>query len=88
MKINYIKEEKNEIELELDNTTIAEILRAYLIQDEDVEFAAWRKEHPTKNPILKIKTSGKTAKKALNDAIEKIEKELDKIESDFKKAVK
>jgi len=88
MKINYIKEEKNEIELELDNITIAEILRAYLIQDEDVEFAAWRKEHPTKNPILKIKTSGKTAKKALNDAIEKIEKELDKIESDFKKAVK
>ena len=88
MQIKYLKDEKNEVEIELDNTTIAEILRAYLIQDDNVEFAAWRKEHPTKNPILKIKTEGKTASKALKDAVEKIEKELDKIQSEIKKAVK
>ena len=88
MKINYLKDEKNEIELELDNATIAEILRVYLSQDEGVEFAAWKREHPTKNPVLKIKTSGKTASKALNDAKEKLEKDLDKIQSEFKKVAK
>ena len=88
MKLNYIKDEKNEIELELDNATIAEILRVYLSQDESVEFVAWKREHPTKNPILKIKTSGKTASKALNDAKEKLEKDLDKIQSEFKKVAK
>jgi DNA-directed RNA polymerase subunit L len=88
MKITYLKEEKNEIELELDNTTIAEILRAYLVKDENVDFAAWKREHPTKNPILKLMTSGKTAKKALIDASERIEKDLDKIQADFKKSIK
>ena len=88
MKLNYIKDEKNEINLELDNATIAEILRVYLSQDESVEFVAWKREHPTKNPILKIKTSGKTASKALNDAKEKLEKDLDKIQSEFKKVAK
>jgi DNA-directed RNA polymerase subunit L len=88
MEIKYIKEEKNEIEVELDNTTIAEILRVYLTKDDSVEFAGWKKEHPTKNPILKIKTSGKTAKKALIDSAEKIGKDLDKIQSEFKKSSK
>ncbi|MEM3405399.1 MAG: RpoL/Rpb11 RNA polymerase subunit family protein [Candidatus Pacearchaeota archaeon] len=88
MKVNYLKEEKNEIELELDNTTIAEILRVYLAKDDNVDFVAWRKEHPTKNPILKIKTSNKSAKKALLDAKEKIEKDLDKVLDEFKKSIK
>jgi DNA-directed RNA polymerase subunit L len=66
--------------------TIAEILRVYLSQDSAVEFVAWRREHPFKNLVLKVKTSGKTVKKAIADASEKIEKELDKLVSEFKKA--
>jgi len=88
MQIKYIKDEKNDAEIELDNLTVAEILRVYLMQEEGVEMAAWRREHPTKNPVLKIKTEGKTASKALKDAVEKIEKDLDKVASEIKKAVK
>lgn len=88
MKINYIKEEKEEAEIELDNLTIAEILRVYLMEDENVLMAAWRREHPTKNPILKIQTKGKTVKKAIQDAVSKIEKELDSLLSEFKKEMK
>lgn len=86
MKINYLKEEKDDLEIELDNPTIAELLRVYLNKDDSVTLAAWKREHPTKNPVLKIKTNGKTAKKALNDAISQAEKELDKLEADFKKS--
>jgi DNA-directed RNA polymerase subunit L len=86
MQINYLKDEKNEAEIELDNLTIAEILRTYLSQDSAVEFVAWRREHPFKNIVLKVKTSGKTVKKAIADASEKIEKEADKLVSEFKKA--
>jgi len=85
MPVKCLKDEKNEAEIEFDNLTIAEILRAYLSQDDSVEFVAWRREHPYKNIILKVKTSGKTVKKALADASDKIEKELDKVVSEFKK---
>ena len=36
--------------------------------------------------IMKIKTEGKTAKKALSEAISKIQKDLDKYKEEFKKA--
>ena len=85
MEINILKESKDEIELELGSITIAEILRVYLNKDSAVDFAAWRRGHPTENPLLKVKTKGKTAKKAVNDAVSKITKELDKVSVDFKK---
>ncbi len=84
MEIKILKDEKYELQAEVDNLTIAEILKVYLNKDSAVTFAAWKKEHPTKNPILKVKTKGKTAKKAIKDAIAQIDKELDKIGKDFK----
>jgi len=86
MKIAYIQDEKNEAEIEIESITLAEIIRIYLAKDSSVSFVAWRREHSTKFPVLKIKTDGKSARKALEDAISKIEKDLDKLQSDFKKA--
>jgi len=74
MEINIIKEEKNQLELTIDNLTIAEIIRVYL-NKQGIEFAAWRREHPSKPAFLKIKSSGKTIKKAINDAVAEIKKE-------------
>jgi len=85
MEINILKSSKDEIEVEIENLTIAEILRVYLNKDSSVTFAAWKREHPTEKPILKVNTKGKTAKKAINDAVNSITKDLDKLESDFKK---
>ena len=84
--MNIIRESKDEIEVEIQSLTIAEILRVYLNKDSAVTFAAWKRVHPTSNPILLVKTKGKTVKKAINDAISTVEKELDKLDSDFKKA--
>ena len=83
MKI--LKNEKEEIELEFDDVTLPEILRVYLNNDSSVSFVAWKRDHPTKNPVLLVKTKGKTAKKAVNDAVEHITKDLDKASADFKK---
>ena len=85
MEIQVLKSSKEEIEAEIENLTIAEILRVYLNKDSSVTFAAWKREHPTKKPILLVKTKGKTAKKAIDDAVSAITKDLDKLESDFKK---
>jgi DNA-directed RNA polymerase subunit L len=85
MEINVLKEEKNEIEFELDNKTLIELLRAYLNEDSDVEFSAWRQDHYTKSPQMLVKTKGKTARKAIGDAVNAIEKELDSLLKDFEK---
>ena len=85
MNIKILKSDKNEIEVELDNLTIAEILRVYLHKDSSVEFAAWRREHPSKPVILRVETKGKSAKKAIEDAANVIMKEADKLVSDVKK---
>lgn len=88
MEIKILTDEKNELKLELDNLTIAEILRVYLHQDDSVSFAAWNREHPSKPAVLLVKTKDKTAKKAVKDAISRIEKETDKLVKEFKAVVK
>jgi len=86
MEIDVIKEEKNELEVQIDNQTIAELVRVYLNEDSDVKLGAWKKEHYSKPVILKIITHGKTAKKALHDAIDHARKDLKKYSEEFKKA--
>ena len=85
MEIKVLKNSKEEIELEIENLTIAEILRVYLNKDPSVSFVAWKRKHPTENPLLLVQTKGKTAKKAVDDAVSTITKELDKLTSDFSK---
>ena len=62
MEIRILKDEKDDFDVELENVTLAEVLKVYLNQDPSVEFAAWKRIHPTENPILSLKTKGKTAK--------------------------
>ena len=83
MEINILKEDKEDLEVQVDNLTLVEILRVYLNKDDKVVFAAWKREHPTKNPILAVKTKGKTAKKAIQDAVSAITKDLEKTEKEF-----
>jgi DNA-directed RNA polymerase subunit L len=84
MEIEISKQEKDEIEIQLDNLTVAEILRTY-VNKGGVEFAAWRREHPTKPILFRIQTSGGTVKKAVSDAISAVKKDMDKIVKGIKK---
>ena len=85
MEMNVLESSKEEIKVEFDDLTMAEILRVYLNQDSGVVFAVWKRKHPTEKPVLLVKTKGKTAKKAIDDAVKIITKELDKVDGDFKK---
>ncbi len=81
--MNILRSSKDEIEIQVENLTIAELLRVYFNKDPSVTFAAWKREHPSEKTILKVKVKGKTIKKAFNDAIAAITRDLDKIEKDF-----
>ncbi|MBS3094543.1 hypothetical protein J4474_02660 [Candidatus Pacearchaeota archaeon] len=85
MELKILKNSKDEIEVELGNLTLVEILRVYLNKDSAVTFTAWKRNHPTEKPILVVNTKGKTAKKAIDDAVKAITKDLDKVLDDFKK---
>ena len=85
METKILEASKERIEVEIENLTIAELLRTYLNQNSKVTFAAWKREHITKNPILLVKTKGEDCKKALKDAIKNIEKDLEKTLKEFSK---
>jgi len=82
MNIEVLKQEKDEMELGIDNVTVAEILRVYL-NEQGVEFAAWRRVHPNKPLIIRVKNPG--VKKIIGEAIGNIEKDLEKISAMVKK---
>lgn len=85
MEIKVLKDEKNEIEVSINSLTVVEVLREYLNKDSAVIFSAWRQEHPNKPAILRVETKGKSAKKAIQDAIDEIEKDTEKLVAEVKK---
>ena len=88
MEVKILIEEKEKISVQVDNLTIAELLRIELWKDEATEFAAWKRDHPSKPCLLTLRTKGKQAKKVLQAAVERIIKENDKLLEQFKKAIK
>ena len=85
MDIKILNESQNEIELQLGDLTLSEVLRVYLNQDSCVEFAAWKRNHASEPIVLRVETKGKSAKKAIEDAIKQIEKESTKLLDEVKK---
>lgn len=84
MNVQILKESKNDVELSIDNVTVAEALRVYL-NEQGAEFVAWRRDHPSKPALMVIKTSGQTVSKTVSEAISAIKKDCDKIVSGLKK---
>jgi DNA-directed RNA polymerase subunit L len=75
MNVEIISQESDMMELRVDNLTVVEILRVYL-NENGIKFAAWRRDHLTKPVIFRIESSGKGVKKAINEAISSINKDL------------
>ncbi|MBS3090402.1 hypothetical protein J4433_01385 [Candidatus Pacearchaeota archaeon] len=86
MEINVLKDEKQHIEIEIGNLTVVELLRNQLWKNSAVDIVAWKREHPSKNPVLVVKVKSGTAKKALQDCIEKTLKINENILEKFKAA--
>ena len=86
MNVEVISQEKDDIELRVDNQTVAELLRMYLNDGDNVRFVAWRKEHPSKPLLMRIQSSSGTVKKAVSEAVKAIGKDLEEIENAVKKS--
>ena len=82
MEINILKNTKNELDVQVDNLTVVELLRTYLNKDTSVKLAAWKREHPSKPPVLHIE--GDSPKKSLQAAIKTVQKEIEKSVDEFK----
>lgn len=82
METTILNESKTEMDIELESLTIAEVLRTYL-NNHGAKMAAWKRDHPTKNPVLHIEADN--PKKVLKSAIAALEKDIDKVVNDFKK---
>ncbi|MFA5484750.1 MAG: hypothetical protein WC260_00650 [Candidatus Pacearchaeota archaeon] len=82
MEIKILNDEKNSLDIELNNLTIAELLRVYL-NENGAKLAVWKRDHPSKNPVLHIE--GNNPKKILKETISNLEKEIDFLVDEFKK---
>ncbi len=82
MEINILKDEKNVLDLEIDNLTVVELLRVYLNKN-GAKLAVWKREHPSESPILHIEADN--PKKVLKETISKIEKEINSSIEEIKK---
>lgn len=87
MQVTVLNDSKNELEFALNGErhTLPSLLREQLLKDSSVEFVAYNLKHPLSSESkFIVKTSGKTAKKAVAEAIKGIEEDL----NEFKKNVK
>ena len=76
MEIKILSDEKDSLDIELNNLTIAELLRVYL-NENGAKLAVWKRDHPSKNPVLHIE--GNNPKKILKETISNLENEIDSL---------
>ncbi|MBU2497183.1 MAG: hypothetical protein KJ767_03945 [Nanoarchaeota archaeon] len=86
MEVKIIDKKQNELKIEIDDLTICEVLRKELWEDKNIVQASYTRKHPTENPVLHLQTDGKSAKKALQDAIARLSKKNEEILKAFKAA--
>ena len=87
MKLEIIKNEKSELEfiVEGERHTIPNLLREKLSQNSDVEFVAYRLDHPLdQKAVFVLKTKG-SAKKVLEDTIKELQKDIEEFKKGFEK---
>jgi len=82
MEVKILKDEKDVLEVEINNVTVAEVIRVYL-NEKGAKLAVWSRDHPTSNPILHIE--GEKPKKLLKDSIAVLDKDIDSVVNEFKK---
>jgi DNA-directed RNA polymerase subunit L len=83
-KMKIIKDTKNELEIEItgESHTLCNALRKTLMEDKDVESAAYIMEHPIiGEPKLYVKA--KNPKKSLKKAAETIKKRCDELKKEI-----
>jgi len=92
MKINVLKHEGNELRIELvgEGHSFCNALQSILLKDETLDFAGYNLPHPlVGQPTIYVRGKGRRDLwRALLDASESLEKELDQIQKRFQEALR
>ena len=91
MEIDVKSNKKNELEFVMkgERHTLPNLLRSELLEDDTVAFAAYKLGHPFgKESAFIVKTDGKTAKKAVSDALQRLDKQVEEFRKAFKAELK
>jgi DNA-directed RNA polymerase subunit L len=91
MELEILKNQQNHAEFVIkgERHTLPSLLKNSLLKDNSVVFAAYKLKHPLDdNAVFVVKTKGKTAKKALQDACSEIDSEFEELRKAIKKALK
>lgn len=86
MEIEILSEEKNKLQFKLkgETHTLLNLLTKELFNDKNVEFAGYRVEHPLINEAI-VSINAKNPKKAIKDAVKRIQKQVDTFQAQVKK---
>lgn len=87
MKVTIIEDKKDKLifDIEGETNTLTGALKKELWNDNHVKVSGYYIEHPLINiPRFIVQTQGKDAKKAVKDAIKRLEKQADKLISEAK----
>ena len=87
MEVEVLKKGKTELKIQVNenNQGILNTIKSELWQDNATQIAGFHIEHPEKGkPVFTIKTKNKEATKVWNDAIDKLNKQVDKLKTSFK----
>lgn len=88
VKIEVIEEGKNKLKLKIkgETHTILNLIRKELFNDPSIEFAGYKIKHPLKDEaIFTLTTVKKSPKKAIKDAIERLQKTISKLKIEIEK---
>ncbi|MBI2598582.1 MAG: DNA-directed RNA polymerase subunit L [Candidatus Diapherotrites archaeon] len=91
MELELVKEEKNYLEFFLkgERYTFPNLLKSRLMNDSAVTFVSNKLDHFLLDKThFVLRTDGKSPRKAIEDAIKEIEKDLSDFEREIKKALK
>ena len=87
MEIEIVKSEKNYVEIIVrgDDYGVANAVKELLLEDKDIEFAAYRVDHPqVGKPVLMVRTKDGNPINAVKYALKKLKKQA----TEFKDAIK
>ena len=91
MDLEVLKSEKNFVEFEIkgEQHSLPNLLKAKLLENPDVSFAACILKHPLgQNASFAVRTKSKPATKALEEACSALLEDLNDFEKALKKALK
>ena len=87
MEIQILEENDNLLRVEVDNTTLVNLLNEKIWKQRGVDFSAYRIDHPyLSKPVITVR--GKNPKKTLIDATDKILEDVETLRKKFQSALK